>query len=238
MLKGLVVVVCVGGLCLTLNCVGNDNNPGSKAQAAACNECHSYPGSMLCKTDSVMVSGTGHTRCSECHAGSIRVDSVNTGGQQYSYFDSMITIDSRRFPHTDSLHANASVTLNYTQCTACHSFPPQSGGHAVHVGIQGKQCFECHFSTVQADTVVEGTGAARTMYFSQRMHTTFGGVEVPFVNHTNHINGSTEIAFRRKLQLPAVPANSFMYSRVDKSCSNIQCHEGAPLGASIELSKW
>lgn len=239
---GIVLIV----LCaLGISCVKSENPDVPKSigtpAAASCNECHPYPGSILCKTDSVVdTSGIAFTKCSACHAGSIKLDSsFDTVSQAFMYHDAMLARGAKTYPVTDSTHTDGNLTLNFGQCTFCHSYPPNTGDHQRHVVGQGKSCFECHFATIQRDTGYDSSVSPPAMFFDQYMRTVPGGVELPVPDRAHHIDNAVEVAFRKKYQRPLLPDSMFNYNPFDKSCSNIACHSGvANGGASVERSLW
>jgi predicted CxxxxCH...CXXCH cytochrome family protein len=47
-----------------------------------------------------------------------------------------------------------------------------------------------------------------------------------------------DVVFRKKKELPALPDSMFVWDRTKRSCSNVECHLGAPDGASIERTDW
>jgi hypothetical protein len=228
---------------LLSGCIGTDRPADNvvpiKAQEASCDECHAFPGTKLCKTDSVGIAGLNYTECYRCHSGAIRVDSsFDAAGNAFIYHDAMQQTAIGRLPRTDSLHTDVDLTLNFTQCSACHSFPPSEGLHSFHVGSEGKKCFECHFQTIESDTEVFADGTVWETFFVQKMQRVFGGNELPRVKKIRHINRALDIAFRKKFQDPAMPDSMFRWNPADKSCSNIECHTGPPDGASIVRTWW
>jgi hypothetical protein len=240
-LKAYFPAVLVGAAMLFIGCVGTEKPVGpiaSAGTAASCDECHSYPGSNLCRTDSVIIAGNSYTQCYACHWGSTVLDSsYDTASKASVFHDVMFQGSGRNFPKTNSHHTDGKVNLNYAQCASCHSYPPASGAHKSHVVNKGKQCYECHFATALADTQYDLSAGA--MYFSPRMQAVPGGDERPLLNTLHHLDNSVEISFRKRYQLPAVSEKSFQYNRFGKSCSNIECHRGVSNGgASVERTLW
>ncbi len=236
--------IAVIALCIVLaSCLKSENPdvPKSIGASASCNECHPYPGSSLCKTDTVVdAGGMASTKCSACHAGSIKLDSsYDPVSMTFVYHDAMFDAHGVRYPLTDSTHTDGSKTLNFNQCTYCHSFPPNTTGHKIHVTDRGKSCFECHFATIKSDTGYDSSTVPPAMYFTQRMKNAPGGVSLPWPDQSRHIDNSVEVVFMRKYQRPAPPDSMFNYNRFDRSCSNIACHSGtANGGASVERTLW
>jgi predicted CxxxxCH...CXXCH cytochrome family protein len=239
------VIVIVAGCTLWICCAKSENpvTPESigTSASASCDECHAYPGSILCKTDTAVDSrGMVFTKCSACHAGSITIDSSFSAASNGSlYHDQMFSANGKNYPHTDSTHADGKKTLKFIQCTFCHSFPPNTGGHKTHVIDQGKSCFECHFATMRHDTGYDSSVSPADMFFTQYMQTVPGGFELPVPDQAHHIDNVVEVSFRKKYQRPAVPDSMFAFTPFDKSCSNIACHSGiANGGASVERTLW
>jgi predicted CxxxxCH...CXXCH cytochrome family protein len=239
------IIVFIALCAQAMNCVksenpGAPNSIGTSANAS-CNECHSYPGSILCKTDTfVDAKGIVSTKCSACHGGSIKLDSsFDTASQTFVFHDAMFTTHGKNYPVTDSTHTDGKLTLNFGQCTFCHSYPPNTGDHQRHVIDQGKLCFECHFATIQRDTGYDSSVSPAVMFFDQHMQTVPGGLELPVPDPVHHIDNTVEVAFRKKYQRPLLPDSMFNYNPFDKSCSNIACHSGvANGGASVERTLW
>jgi hypothetical protein len=229
-------------ICLT-GCVGTDKQEypqtiKSLVAAASCNECHSYPGSPLCRTDTLSLGNGVYTQCYACHLGSTEIDSsYDSALNSYVFHDIMLSSNGISYPRTGPRHTQGIVNLNFAQCTFCHSYPPATGLHKWHVINEGKQCYECHFATAMSDTQADTrTGE---MYFSQRMSPVPGGGELPQLYPQRHIDNSVEISFRKKYQRPQPSEDSYLYNRFDKSCSNTLCHLGtANGGASVERTIW
>jgi hypothetical protein len=245
MLRNLQIVLALWCMAL-FNCVKTEipDKPAfaGKTGAAACIECHSYPGSVLCRTDSLVIDHKVSTQCYACHLGSIKLDSsFDTSSNAFRYHDAMLPVKNRNFPITDSLHTDHNLTLKFAQCTFCHSYPPNSGKHIWHVTDQGKNCYECHFSTVLSDknTDTAGTGLNTLVNFVQRFRVVPGGKSLPIPNYLHHLDHSVTVSFRKKNQVPPVPDSLFHFNSFDKSCTNIACHKGvAQGGESVERSLW
>jgi len=205
--------------------------------AASCDECHHYPGSILCKSDTVVTGRGKATQCSACHWGSLVMDSsFDTASGAYVFHDAMFAANGRTLPKTGPSHANSVLTLNYAQCTFCHSYPPKSGRHYSHVVVQGKKCFECHFKTVACDTITDTLGHR---FFSQRFQAVPGGAMLPIALASAHINNRRDVFFRKNFETPEIKLAVFEYNSFDHSCSNIHCHTGIENGgASIERTIW
>jgi hypothetical protein len=236
----------IAAICVFLGCVGTEKpsvplSAGTTAEAS-CNECHSFPGSLVCKTDSVYASGKSFSECFTCHLGAISFAGTydtTTGGMVFH--DVMVERNGLTFPSTDSMHGNRAVDPVFAQCTFCHGYPPQTGSHYRHVVVEGRKCFECHFASVASDTIrQQGSGADSLIFFMQREHATpLDSLYVPFMKRDSHIDHSTEVSFRKKFQVPRVPDSMFVWNKADASCSNIQCHSGAANGgASMEHTQW
>jgi hypothetical protein len=233
------------GCALVIGCVNSEvpitPQPVKTSGAAHCNECHSYPGSPLCSSDTLVIDNQGFTQCFSCHLGAIKIDSsFDTASKSFVYHDAMLNSIGKNYPLTDSMHPGKSLDLGYSQCTRCHGYPPSTGLHAVHVTTNSESCFECHFSTIvrDSDTATIDQGGVG-LFYSQQTRIVPGGVELPRVIDQFHIDNSVEISFRRKYQRPLVPDSMYRYSSFDKSCVNILCHSGvANNGASIALTYW
>jgi hypothetical protein len=236
-LTGAVAAVLLSG------CVGTEKpaNPqavGRSVAMAACDECHPYPGSPLCKTDTLVIGHTASTQCYACHLWATKLDSsYDTASAAYVFHDAMSVQTGTMRPIPGPLHADGSVSLNFAQCTFCHTYPPSTGAHMRHVEVEAKQCYECHFATAVSDT--QSDTLTGEMYFLPRMHAVPGGGERPLLDPQHHIKNSIEVSFRKKYQRPQPAAGSYIYNRFDKSCSNIECHAGvANGGASKERTLW
>jgi predicted CxxxxCH...CXXCH cytochrome family protein len=224
-------------------CVGTEKQENPQAvksvvATASCNECHSYPGSQFCRTDTLRLGSGVYTQCYACHVGSIEIDSTyDSAFKSYVFHDVMFANNKQLYPRTGPRHTQGFVNLNFAQCTFCHSYPPATGLHKRHVFTEGKQCYECHFATAVSDT--QADSVTGEMYFSPRMRTVPGGGELPQLDQKRHIDNSIEVSFRKKYQNPQPAKNSFLYNRSDKNCSNILCHSGTTSGgASVERTIW
>jgi predicted CxxxxCH...CXXCH cytochrome family protein len=239
----LVLRLSAGVLLGFMGCVGTEKPANPQAVSgtvatAACDECHSYPGSALCKTDTLLLGHTAYTQCYACHLWSTALDSsYDTAAATYVFHDAVSVQNGKVRPSPGPLHADGSVSLNFAQCAFCHAYQPGTGAHKRHVVKEGKQCYECHFATAISDTQFDTlTGE---MYFYPRMHTVPGGGVRPLLDRRHHINNSIEVSFRKKYQRPGPPADFFIYNRFDKSCSNVECHSGTENGgASFERTIW
>lgn len=233
-----IVYVCI---VLLTGCVTTENPPAmsgvDSTSYAACNECHHYPGSILCKTDTVIAGGTAATQCYACHFGSVQLDSVfDSAANAFTYHDHMIHVNGRLYPATGATHANGALNLNFTQCTGCHDYPPASGLHQYHVAIQGNQCYECHFASVESDTDTTNN----MLILDEREQAVPGGALLPIPILQRHIDNQVEVSFRKNYQIP-YPHHDTLYhwDPATNSCSNIYCHSGIEKGgASVELSSW
>jgi predicted CxxxxCH...CXXCH cytochrome family protein len=211
-----------------------------------CDKCHTYPGSILCKTDTVQVHGIQATQCFKCHNDAVNVDSSwDEASKTFVYHDKMISNNGSFIQSTGPQHANGKKTMNFSQCTQCHSFPPSSGKHSVHVIDNGKECLDCHFGTVKYDTAGEGT----ERYLRQLAIKVPGGASLPLLDSLHHINNKIDVIFEknsdfeRKAEITGndtiYPYPLFRFNPNDKSCSSIECHSGTEFGgAPIDRSIW
>lgn len=222
-----------------------ETGPGAQ-NIARCDQCHTYPGSSLCKTDTVDVQGVRATQCFKCHNGSVNIDSSwNASSNGFMYHDKMINNNEDFIQSTGPQHANGKRSLNFSQCTQCHSYPPSSGMHKVHVIDNNKKCLDCHFKTVKYDTITTGNET----YQHQLSFRAPGGEMLPILDTLYHLNKKIDVVFKknndfeRKAEISGndttYPYPLFRYNPLDKSCSSIECHSGTENGgASIEHSMW
>lgn len=218
----------------------DDDDDNYKVTAsAACNECHTYPGSNMCKLDTVVVNGKSATQCFGCHKNSVIFDSskLNDTSNSYVYYDKMFLQNGKSFPKTGPHHADHALSLEYSQCTACHSNPPNSGAHLRHME-EGKQCVECHFQSVKSELIVDEVNPAFN-YTDQVHQRAPGGALLPVPIADFHMNKRVDVAFMRNYDSPKI-ATPFTYNKFDNSCSNIECHSDdiANGGALKAKSYW
>jgi predicted CxxxxCH...CXXCH cytochrome family protein len=235
-------VIAAGTLLLTLMGCGSmsNNNPQSTRNATACNSCHNFPGSAICQKNVVSVNGIDRTHCSDCHLGSIALDSASVNGT-LQRFDAMLQGDSA-YPRTAARHTNGRLDVEFGQCYRCHSSPPAdqpnamlpagvtlTGDHAWHVGQQSRQCIECHFSSIASTKTYSVDGPETTVVFQQKTATALDGSTIPVVDSIHHLNKSVDVVFKRKNQyLPPRPGTDtlFVWNAAERSCSNVTCHGG------------
>ncbi len=236
-----------GTLFLVIGCDSTDiwePVPGQMG-ITRCDKCHTYPGSILCKTDTVQVHGIQATQCFKCHNDAVNVDSSwDDASNAFVYHDKMIDNNGSFIQSTGPQHANGMKSMNFAQCTQCHSFPPSSGKHAVHVIDNGKECLDCHFGTVKCDTIITDIES----YLQQSTIRVPGGSSLPLLDTLHHINNKVDVVFAKNgfERQPEINGNDTIYpypllrfNPKDKSCSSIECHSGTEFGgAPIDRSLW
>lgn len=229
------IVFVVFIACIQTNTPDQKPSHNGLTTAAACNECHTYPGSILCKSDTLTLNGTPATQCIACHKNSIVLDSsFDTAADAFVFYDKMFISGGKSVQKTGPHHADNSLSLDFTQCTQCHSYPSNSGLHKRHVIDEGKECIDCHFLTVQHDLNDDGTNR----YYSQRTQTVPGGKQLPIPVNLYHINNHVNVTFEKNYEIPKIDS-LFRYNTFDNSCSNIECHNGLESGgAPVERSIW
>ena len=233
-------------LTIFIGCVGSERDSAPQSTGlytaqASCNECHAFPGSERCKTDTVWSPDGPRSKCYSCHLGSIRYDSAYIRAENaYLYFDATLLRRANASPATDSLHGNGSITAIFARCTYCHDYPPQIGLHENHVLSEQRQCYECHFASVMSDTgTSDQPGVGLIPVFWQRNHPVPGGKNLPFMKSEKHMNGQIDVMFAKKYQSFPIVDSVFRWNPVDNSCSNIGCHSGTENGgASTKKCYW
>jgi len=223
--------------------IGNKqlDNPITAGSAAGCNECHLYPGTVMCQQNSFTVNGLPRTACIECHSGSITMDSVIMDSTRIG-FDAQILTRDTVWPAPGPLHTNGTVDLVYSQCIHCHSLVPQDtknpagivsgnaiSGHKAHIIDYSNKCIECHFGTVSYTTSSRFIDPETLVTFRDSLMTGFDGSKIPAVKAQTHRNGRIEVAFTGIYErIPPRPGTDTLYkwNDVEKSCSNIRCHGG------------
>ncbi len=239
--RAAVCAVIPASLFLTAGCSTVLNPPAPQSAdpaadvAASCDECHTFPGSILCRTDTVELADGAATQCFTCHSGAIRVDSTFDSDEHVTIFhDRMLQGRNGRSPATGPSHADGSLALDFTQCSSCHSSPPASFGHRVHEE-QGIECYQCHFSSIHCDTVITD----EELYFQQHYRMVTGGDSVPVPDSYLHMNATVEVSFAQNYELPFHHDTLFAFNRATGTCTNIQCHAGVEWGgAPIERTSW
>lgn len=216
-----------------------ENETEEVTASAACNECHTYPGSSMCKLDTVPVDGMAATQCFGCHKNSVLFDSTKLNGSSnsYVYYDKMFLQNGKCYPKTGPHHADHALSLEYSQCTACHSNPPNSGAHLRHLE-EGKQCAACHYKSVKSQLMVDQFEPSFS-YLDQVHQRAPGGEMLPVPMADFHMNKRVDVAFMKNYALPAI-TTPLVYNKFDNSCSNVECHsdDTANGGASIAKSYW
>ena len=239
MMRMLPTALAAGGYLLAAGCMTLQNplapQSVNSSSMANCDECHPFPGSRLCRTDSVVSPIGAATECSACHSGSVQIDSMFTMATYTAiYHDLMLPGRDGPIPATGPSHADGSLTLDFTRCTTCHSYPPSSFGHQIHEE-QGVECYQCHFLSIECDTETTGGG----LYFFQHYRKVVGGDSLPVPDSHNHINNIVDVSFKKNFQRPYEYEFLFGFDRTTGICTNIQCHSGAEWGgASIERTPW
>jgi hypothetical protein len=151
----------------------------------------------------------------------------------------MKLIDAAPYPLTDTGHANGAIDLVFNQCTRCHGYPPQGVGHELHVLSKGRQCFECHSSTIAVDSALEYVGSLSYTNYFQRLRKAPGGRSVPIADGAGHINRKTDISFFKGVLYSGDQGYDtlFVWDPAGRSCSNIDCH-GGPGDQKYQFSVW
>ena len=207
-----------------------EESDSATPRPASCDECHTFPGSDYCRTDTMTSSGKMVTSCVLCHMGAIKSDSTvdtiqidTTDTIITVYHDLMNSFMGGFYTATDSLHTDNTTDVNFGQCTKCHGYPPNKDGHKYHVTDKKKKCTDCHLFSIKCSTYVL---LDKTIYVP-RKHKGFGKDSLFTPDPNRHLNGiSGEIAFKQKEENINNPDfdTLFTWDPQERSCSNIRCH--------------
>jgi hypothetical protein len=227
-------------LCSCLNSMESGNKT---VRPASCNECHSFAGSKFCDTAAITYKGETTTRCSFCHAGSVKSDStLNDSTNAQVYHDRMMSAENGPLPVTGNLHANGTVDLEFGQCDLCHDFPPRllnnpraQYAHDVHVLLDQMKCCDCHVTSVQCsiDRHPDPSNPQDTVdTLIQIMRQGAGGLLIPVADIRAHLNNKVDVAFRKRAEDSincgdTFDRNSYLWDGFEKKSHNMKgcaCH--------------
>ncbi len=149
-----------------------------------------------------------------------------------------------------SLNGEGPVSINeklvQEGCTSCHEFPSDSGEHDYHVNQEGKECFECHFFTVERDTflfisTVGDTSDTSYRFTQQKMQITDDNDTIPITISEIHINNRLDVAIKQRVQdsvNDTLVEDNIVWDNSEKTCSNMKaCHSEAD-PAHFQLELW
>lgn len=218
-----------------------EESDSATPRPASCDECHTFPGSQYCKTDTIAVNSYTATSCVLCHMGAIKLDSIVTIDTTDSIPDTITVFYDQMLEYlaylpsppimpifsyitaTDSLHTNDKVDINFGQCTKCHGYPPNKDGHELHVIDKKKKCTDCHLFSITCSTYVL---LDKTIYVP-RKHKGLGKDSLFTPDPNKHLNGiSGDIAFKQKEENANNPDYDTLYiwDPTERSCTNSRCH--------------
>lgn len=207
-----------------------EESDSANPRVAACDECHTFPGSQYCKLDTMTTGGKTVTSCVLCHMGVVKFDSIVTidttdtiADTVAVYHDLLLTVNGTHHIATDSLHTDGKVDVNYGQCTKCHGYPPNKDGHRLHVMDKKKKCTDCHLFSFQCSTYVL---LDKTIYVP-RKHKGLEKDSLLTPDPSKHLNGiSGDLAFKQKEENLNNPDydTSFIWNAKERSCANVKCH--------------
>lgn len=208
-----------------------EESDSATPRPASCDECHTFPGSNYCRTDTMTTSGKVVTSCVLCHLGSIKSDSTVDTVQIDTTTDTIITVyhDLMNsfmgdfYTSIDSLHTNNKIDVNFGQCYKCHGYPPNKDGHKHHVIDKKKKCTDCHLFSIQCSTY---TLLDKTIYVPKK-HKGLGKDSLFTPDPDKHLNGiSGDIAFKQKEENANDPDYDTLYiwDPTERSCTNSRCH--------------
>lgn len=204
-----------------------------EARASSCKTCHDYPGTEACREDFVSVRGIQATRCYQCHAQSVVLDSQLIeidSAKIFTYFDAQDTTLGRSQPMLSSAHANGVIDPDLVACDVCHGFPPAENerldmlnpnanpkGHHFHtVGDHQYSCFSCHATAVRHEIDTTRGSGGKQIYYN------FAARTLPAVEPTVHNNGVVDVSFFKKINEKT--DTTYLWDPLTRSCSNIGCH--------------
>ena len=212
----------------------------SEARTSSCNTCHDYPGTEACREDFVSVRGIQTTKCYQCHARSVVLDSQLIeieSAKVFAYHDAQDTTPGRSQPMLSSAHANGIVDLDPGACNVCHGFPPadrerrdlrqdsdiEPEGHYYHTVDHKYSCYLCHDTAVhhEIDTIhfkIRNT----SFYDGKQVYYEIAAQILPAVKPTVHNNGIVDVSFFKRINENT--DTTYLWDPLTRSCSNIGCH--------------
>ncbi len=145
-----------------------------------------------------------------------------------------------------SLYEEGPVNINeelaQEGCTSCHKYPPDSGEHDHHLIKEGKECFDCHFYTVERDTFMFETDTGMIYRFTNmKMKITDDDDTIPIIITDAHITNKVDVVLKRRVEdsvnRQLIPEET-IWNNCEKSCSKLSnCH--SPLDVShYEKELW
>ena len=243
----ILALLCTTAMSLLPGCEPATNEiTVSKARTSSCHPCHEYPGTEACREGFLSVRGTQATRCYQCHAQSVVLDSIlleDDDTKFFSYFDAQDTTGGKPQPILSSAHANGRIDVDQGACNVCHGFPPAENeradlfnpdttlirgirGHNYHSEEEDQLCYSCHATAIghNLDSVVF-TKKEKTSkhYHGVAVYNTIASRQLPIVDSVVHRNGHVDVSFFDRINEKT--DTTFRWDPLTRSCSNIGCHE-------------